>query len=146
MLSKLRIIVFIVLTITFYGQSLYSQSKENVNDLKLKKEQLKHKNQITKHKIDSLKNVLKNLDAKLKKHLKKLYILKYGKKKGIRVYNGSIWKGMTEDMLRDSWGKPDRINKIKRKWGVFTQWYYGDITYFFKNGKLTDWEENKKGN
>ena len=51
---------------------------------------------------------------------------------------------MTEDMLNDSWGKPDRTNKIKKKWGIFTQWYYGDITYFFKNSKLIEWEQKKK--
>ena len=51
---------------------------------------------------------------------------------------------MTEDMLNDSWGKPDRTNKIKKKWVIFTQWYYGDITYFFKNSKLIEWEQKKK--
>ncbi len=145
MLSKFRIAVFVILTISLYGQNLYSQTKEKtLSNLKAQKEQLIKKNAQTKHEIDSLKIVLKNLDANLKKHQKKLYILKYGKKNGIRVSLGSIWKGMTEDMLRDSWGKPDRINKIKRKWGIFTQWYYGEITYFFKNGKLFEWEEKKK--
>ncbi len=48
---------------------------------------------------------------------------------------------MTERMLKDSWGEPDKIDKNMEKWGVFTQWYYGNITYFFKNGKLIAWEE-----
>ena len=48
---------------------------------------------------------------------------------------------MTEKMLKDSWSEPDRKTRNKKKWGLFTQWYYGTITYFFKNGVLTDWEE-----
>lgn len=67
----------------------------------------------------------------------------FGKENGGRVFNKQIWKGMTDKMLSCSWGKPDKIDKNIEKWGVFTQWYYGKITFFFKNGKLTDWEEIK---
>ncbi|MCH8326702.1 MAG: hypothetical protein IIB83_09140 [Bacteroidetes bacterium] len=39
----------------------------------------------------------------------------------------------------------DYINIIlKKKWGIFTQWTFGDVTFFFKNGKLFEWEEIKK--
>ncbi|MCH8941528.1 MAG: hypothetical protein IIA48_03675 [Bacteroidetes bacterium] len=145
MLLKFRIAVFIIISLIFSAQYSFAQSQENnPSNIEVNKEQLIKKNAQTKHEIDSLKIVLKNLDANLKKHLKVLYTLKYGKKKGIRISIGSIWKGMTEDMLNDSWGKPDRTNKIKKKWGIFTQWYYGDITYFFKNSKLIEWEQKKK--
>ena len=50
---------------------------------------------------------------------------------------------MTENMLNDSWGKPDKIDVNKEKWGVFSQWYYGNITYFFRDGSMIDWEEKK---
>lgn len=87
--------------------------------------------------LDSLKQAVK--DAK-----HDLYIKRYGNENGTRVANGQVWKGMTDKMLGDSWGKPDKIDKNVEKWGVFTQWYYGTITYFFKNGKLTDWEDSAK--
>ena len=48
---------------------------------------------------------------------------------------------MTDKMLEESWGKPDNITSNKEKWGMFTQWYYGEITYFFKNGELLGWEQ-----
>jgi len=144
MLLKSRIFV-IIITLILLSQSSFAQTKENnQSNIKQVKEQIIKKNAITKHQIDSLKIVLKNLDANLRKHYKILYVLKYGKKNGTRVSNGSVWKGMTEAMLKDSWGKPDKKNTIKRKWGVFTQWYYGDITYFFKNAKLIEWEQKKK--
>jgi len=51
---------------------------------------------------------------------------------------------MTEQMLQDGWGKADTVNANSYKWGIYTQWIYGDITLFFKNGKLFEWEEKKK--
>lgn len=93
--------------------------------------------------IDSLKKYSSDLDEKIKMAYQDLYIHRYGKVNGMHVYNRHIWKGMTESMMRDSWGKPDKIEKNVEKWGTFTQWYYGDVTYFFKNGILTDWEEKK---
>ncbi len=47
---------------------------------------------------------------------------------------------MTDEMVRDGWGEPDRVDKNVEAWGTFTQWNYGDVTFFFKDGKLTDWE------
>ena len=98
--------------------------------------------------IDSLKKVSDSLDKKLDKAQSELkmiqhsfYIKKYGQENGNRIFEGKVWKGMTESMLKDSWGKPDKTHQNKYKWGVFTQWYYGDIIFFFKNGKLIDWQE-----
>jgi len=145
MLLKSQISVFIIFILLLSAQNSFTQTQENnPPNIKQSKEQLIKNNAKTRHEIDSLKIVLKNLDTILRKHLKSLYVLKYGKKNGARVSNGSVWKGMTENMLKDSWGKPDKINKIKRKWGIFTQWYYGDVTYFFKNGRLIEWEQKKK--
>lgn len=145
MLFKFQISVIVIFTIILSVQISFAQTQENnKSNVKLTKEQLHKQNTQTKKEVDSLKIVLKNLDANLKEHLKTLYILKYGKKKGIRVSNGNVWKGMTEHMLNDSWGKPDKVNANKRKWGIFTQWTFGDVTFFFKNGKLFEWEEIKK--
>ena len=91
-----------------------------------------------------MKNISDVLDEKISSILEEInsiYKKKFGKEKANRIINKQIWKGMTEKMLRASWGTPDKIDKNVEKWGVFTQWYFGDVTFFFKNGKLTDWEE-----
>ncbi|MCW8849580.1 MAG: hypothetical protein OQJ81_06325 [Melioribacteraceae bacterium] len=93
--------------------------------------------------IDSLKNYLSELEIKSESSRALQLKRKYGSEIGNRVALGQVWKGMSEKMLEDSWGKPDKITKNKEKWGTFTQWYYGEITYFFKDGIMTDWEEKK---
>ena len=93
------------------------------------------------HQIDSLKIVLEKLQNNITSSRIKELIKKYGKENGSRIAKGQIWKGMTEKMLEESWGKPDKIDKNKEKWGTYTQWYYGEITYFFKNGEMIGWEQ-----
>ena len=86
---------------------------------------------------------LTELENKVNLALRDLYIAKYGEKDGVNVSYGRVWIGMTEEMLRDSWGKPDKIEKNVENWGTFTQWYYGDVTYFFRDGILTEGEEKE---
>ena len=100
--------------------------------------------------VDSLKALRDSLRAKLlreqqvvKEQQSQVYIKKYGEENGRKVILGKVWTGMTEDMMKDSWGEPDSITVNNQKWGKYTQWYYGDITYFFKNSKLIDWDQEK---
>lgn len=93
--------------------------------------------------ISMLEKRMIDLTEQLKNAQIDLFVKKYGKDNGMRIAQGRVWKGMTEKMLRDSWGEPDKIIKNKEKWGTFTQWYYGKITYFFKDGVMIDWEELK---
>ncbi len=72
--------------------------------------------------------------------LRDLYIIKYGEEAGGKISMGHIWTGMSEEMMRDSWGEPDSITVNDQKWGKYSQWYFGEITYFFKDGKLFEWE------
>ena len=131
---------------------LYSQNYQSEKDsLLLLKNSITTENTNLKSDIDSLTAYLSNLEKELNakqnelKGLKrKLYAKKYGKKIAARIALCRIWKGMTIEMLEDGWGKPDRTHTDKHSWGVFTQLYYGDITYFFKNSILTDWEESSK--
>ena len=123
---------------------------EEKDSLNVVKQNLILGNNALKTRVDSLKNILASLDKDLQKAeyelrliKRKLYVKRYGHQVADRLINGEIWKGMTEDMVRDSWGKPDKINKNVYKWGVYTQWYYGDVTYFFKNGELFDWQQKK---
>jgi hypothetical protein len=115
---------------------LYDSLSTEKNDLLIEKAKLIAS-------IDSLKNYLSELEVKSESSRALQLKRKYGSEIGNRVALGKVWKGMSEKMLEDSWGKPDKIAKNKEKWGTFTQWYYGEITYFFKDGIMTDWEEKK---
>lgn len=151
MRMKILLITFLLL-ITFI--SITGQEKNiNADDFRhkndslsaAKKEFLNTKENLFKE-IRDLKKKSSGLDEEIRLatlEIEKLYTNKFGKEFGIRIYNKQIWKGMTDKMLQASWGKPDKIDKNVEKWGTFTQWYYGKITFFFRDGKLTDWEELK---
>ena len=108
-----------------------------------KKNELTLEIKLLKTEIDSLKKIIPFTDQEIKTCYRELYTLKYGKEIGERVALKKIWKGMTDKMVKDGWGEPDLIEKNVEKWGVFTQWHYGDIIFFFRDRKLTDWEEGK---
>lgn len=108
------------------------------------KENLKRYIESLKKDLDTLTKHRDYLDAKIKSEFEKFYISKYGKDNGTMVANGRIWKGMTEEMLKDSWGKPDKSNTDKYNYGIFTQHVYGDITFFFRDKLLIDWEDKGK--
>ena len=140
----------IVLMILIFPLSIYCQSEKTISkerfdylfdSLTTQKKLLLEQKAIILTEIDSLKNLLEELQTKLGSARVDGLIRKYGRELGNRVLQGQIWKGMTEKMLEDSWGKPDKINTNKEKWGVFTQWIYGNITYFFRDGVMIDWEE-----
>ncbi len=143
-------------SVTILGQSNKAMDKATYkaefDSLSLIKNSLAAVTKNYKSEIDSLTDYLKTLDEKLSGCQQDLtqikqqyYIKKYGKKNGERVSSGMIWKGMTENMLQDSWGKPDKKTKNVEKWGVFTQLYYGEVTFYFRDHVLTGWEE-KGGN
>ena len=142
--------VFIILlsvSISLFSQSEKKIDKERYNfltdSLMTKKSLLISEKETLIAEIDSLKNRLVEIEEECKSARITQLFRKYGSKVGKQIVNGQVWKGMTEKMLEDSWGKPDRITKNKEKWGLFTQWYYGNITYFFRDGIMTDWEEKK---
>ncbi|MCK4600399.1 hypothetical protein KAU37_11375 [Candidatus Bipolaricaulota bacterium] len=63
------------------------------------------------------------------------------------VAERTIQTGMTEEMVRASWGGPTRIHRSVGSWGVHEQWVYGTYskygspTYlYFENGRLTSWQ------
>lgn len=140
-------IILIMCSVSLFGQSEKKLNKERFNflydSLSTQKSQLITEKESLLADIDSLKNRLVEIEEECKSARANQIMKKYGKKVGKQIVNGQVWKGMTEKMLEDSWGKPDKITKNKEKWGLFTQWYYGDITYFFRDGIMTDWEEKK---
>jgi hypothetical protein len=112
-----------------------------MESLTLQKKELKREIETLKTEIENLQNRIPELEQEMMTAFRELYVLQYGKEMGQRVAYKQIWKGMTDEMVRDGWGEPDRIDKNVEAWGVFTQWIYGEVIFFFKNGKLTDWDE-----
>lgn len=64
--------------------------------------------------------------------------LKYGKENAKLIIESKVRIGWSSDMCRESWGKPDRINRTTTAWGVHEQWVYGYNNYlYFEKGILT---------
>ena len=124
-----------------FAQITPENYNKEFNSLTEKKDQLNAEIKSLKSEIDSLNLLIPELNQRLSTEYRELYVMKYGNKYGPRVAQKQIWKGMKDEMVIDGWGSPDRIDKNVEPWGVFTQWYYGDIIFFFKNGKLIDWQE-----
>lgn len=137
--------IFLMLTVSLSAQQNIDRAafdKTNDSLTVLKKKLLSEKEKLKKE-IESLVDLNSRLDEELKNCLPQFYIKKYGKELGSRIAAGRVWVGMTEQMLLDSYGKPDKVNRNKEKWGVFAQYYYGKIVFFFRDGKLIEWEERK---
>jgi hypothetical protein len=63
---------------------------------------------------------------------------KYGTSMAVRLAAGKIWRGMTAEMVRDSWGTPLKIN---REIGniVKEEWIYKNTWLFIENNNLVEW-------
>ena len=64
---------------------------------------------------------------------------KYGTDIGKRLYQHKVWKGITSDMARDSWGKPVQINRMYVDQSVEEEWIYSKKYLYFRDGILVDW-------
>lgn len=139
------ILIFIVLifliSLTTFAQMTEEEYNSKMESLTLQKKELKREIEALKKEIENLPNRIPELEQEMITAFRELYVLKYGEDIGQRVAYKQIWKEMTNEMVRDGWGEPETINRNVEKWGVFEQWNYGNITFFFKDGKLTDWDE-----
>lgn len=77
-------------------------------------------------KVDYVKNIN---SKKWSKRFKKLVLEK------------KIAIGMTTEMARLSWGEPNDINRTVSTYGTREQWVYSGNYLYFKNGKLTSWQD-----
>ena len=68
---------------------------------------------------------------------------KYGQKTGDAIFNNKIWKGIDNNMVKDSWGKPLYINREIKSDVVVEQWIYSKSWLLFNNGILVDWGPNR---
>ncbi|HEX2974456.1 MAG TPA: hypothetical protein VHO68_00850 [Bacteroidales bacterium] len=64
---------------------------------------------------------------------------KYGTPMAARLNAGKIWKGMTAEMVKDSWGSPHKINRVINGNTVNEDWTYRSTRLFFRDNKLVDW-------
>ena len=134
-------VIFIFISLTTFAQMTEAEYNREKDELILRKKQLNSKIAEITLEIESMRNRIPELEQEVITAYHELYILKYGKDIGQKVAYKQIWTGMTDEMVGDSWGEPDKIDKNVKPWGVFTQWYYGAVTFFFKDGRLTEWDE-----
>lgn len=69
---------------------------------------------------------------------------KYGTNLASRLINGKIWKGMNSDMVKDSWGMAEKINRIISGNVVKEEWIYRNTWLYFENNTLLEWGPVKK--
>ena len=67
---------------------------------------------------------------------------KYGKEVGEKITTKNIWIGMTEEMLLDSWGKPNDINQTVTKYSNRKQYVYGSSQYVYVEGGVVTAYQN----
>ena len=134
----------LLLTGFFFAQEIDpTEYKIQKNQLEEKRDELLGEKESLKNEIAGMYKKIEEIETAIEETIPKFLIKKYGKEVGSNLALGRIWKGMTKEMMIDIWGKPDKENTDKFSYGVFTQYYYGKITYFFRDGKLIDWEEVK---
>ncbi len=57
------------------------------------------------------------------------------------ILDRSIQGGMTQEQVKYSWGKPEKINEMTSRLGLHEQWVYPpDRFLYFENGQLTSWQ------
>ncbi len=134
-------VLIILISLTTFAQMTEEEYNSKKESLTLQKKELIREIETLKSEIENLQNRIPELEQEMITAFRELYVLKYGEDIGQRVAYKQIWKGMTDEMVREGWGEPDTINRNVEKWGVFEQWKYGYITFFFKDGKLTEWDE-----
>lgn len=69
---------------------------------------------------------------------------KYGSNMAPRLIAGKIWKGMNSEMVRDSWGTAEKINRIVSGNIVKEEWIFRNTWLYFENNTLLEWGPVKK--
>lgn len=69
---------------------------------------------------------------------------KYGSAMAARLYAGKIWKGMNEEMVNDSWGTAEKINRIVSGNIIKEEWTYRTTWLYFENNTLIEWGPVRK--
>jgi hypothetical protein len=64
-------------------------------------------------------------------------IKKFGNEDFDRILKGKIVIGMTSEMCKLSWRKPNKVSEIIKSGKKYEQWIYKDNSLYFYNGILT---------
>jgi hypothetical protein len=68
---------------------------------------------------------------------------KYGSNMANRLIAGKIWKGMSSEMVKDSWGVAEKINRVINGNVVKEEWIFRNTWLFFENNTLVEWGPRK---
>jgi len=69
---------------------------------------------------------------------------KYGSNLASKLNQGKIWKGMSAEMVSDSWGTADKVNRIVSGNVIKEEWIYRNTWLYFENNILLEWGPVKK--
>ena len=69
---------------------------------------------------------------------------KYGTNMAAKLMAGKIWKGMYAEMVKDSWGKAEKINRIVSGDITKEEWVFKNTWLYFENNELVEWGPTRK--
>jgi hypothetical protein len=69
---------------------------------------------------------------------------KYGPDLASKLIAGKLWRGVTSEMVTDSWGKPLRINRVISATVTKEEWVYVTTWLYFENNILLEWGPTRK--
>jgi hypothetical protein len=69
---------------------------------------------------------------------------KYGSTMATRIIAGKIWKGMNSEMVKDSWGSAEKVNRIVIGNVIKEEWIFRTTWLYFENNTLLEWGPVKK--
>jgi hypothetical protein len=69
---------------------------------------------------------------------------KYGTSMAAKLSAGKIWKGMNAEMIRDSWGKAQKINRIISGNTVKEEWIFKNTWLYLEDDILVEWGPIRK--
>jgi len=69
---------------------------------------------------------------------------KYGSNLAARLMAGKIWRGMNSEMVKDSWGTAEKINRIISGNIVKEEWIFKNTWLYFENNTLVEWGPTRK--
>ena len=119
-------VISIFISLTTFAQITEKEYKQEKDKLSFRKDRLKNEILDINFEIVSMRNRIPELEQEMITAYRDLYVLKYGRESGEKVSYKQISTGMTDEMVGDSWGKPDKTNKNVKPW--FREFFRNGIT------------------